>query len=423
MRFLFKSLALIILFTGGVNTACGQLLWSDEFDSGTALDSSTWSYDLGDSGWGNQELQNYTNDPENVRLEEGNLVINIRSAGEGASRQYTSARVRTQDKLTFKYGRIEARIKMPDLANGLWPAFWTLGNNFSEVGWPRCGELDIVEMGSSDAISAGLVNQRVGSTAHWSGAGGYATYGRFLNTNTNLNDDYHIFSMDWTPDKVTTYIDGRQIWTMIINQDTCVSCSEFHEPHFIILNVAVGGTYTGLLNPEQITAGTPAEMRVDYVRIYDNGYTQVAGSALPKVPGLDYLGSWYNSEQSGHGFSISFGRLENGAPIAAVYWYTYDDQGNPIFLLGTGTLDGSMLEVQLQSPTGMRYGEFGTTSPPQDNVGGVAVFNFADSQNATFSYTPSTFSESNWGHATAIENLPLQRLFTIPVTETTATAE
>lgn len=419
MRFLFKNLALIILFTGGVNTACGQLLWSDEFDSGAALDSNIWSYDLGDSGWGNQELQTYTNDPENVRLEAGDLVINIRSTGEGASSQYTSARVRTQDKLTFKYGRIEARIKMPDLANGLWPAFWTLGNNFSEVGWPRCGELDIVEMGSGAAIIAGLANQRVGSTAHWSGPGDNATYsyGRVLNTNTDLNDDYHTFSMDWTPDKVTTYIDGRQIWTMIINQDTCVSCSEFHEPHFIILNVAVGGTYTGLLNPEQITAGTPAEMRVDYVRIYDNGYTQVAGSALPEVPGLDFLGSWYSQDQSGHGFSISFGRLENGSSIAVVYWYTYDDKGHPIFLLGTGNMNGSILEVNLRSPTGMKYGEFDTTSP-QDNAGGVAVFNFNDAQSATFSYTPSEFSEGNWGHTTAIENLQLQRLFTVPATET-----
>lgn len=417
MRFLVKNLILISISTGGINTACAQLIWSDEFDSGTALNEDVWSYDLGDSGWGNQELQNYTKDAENVRIEDGNLVINIRSTGEGASRQFTSARVRTQDKLTFQYGRIEARIKMPNLANGLWPAFWTLGNNFSDVGWPMCGELDIVEMGSRDAINVGLINQRVGSTAHWDNDGGYATYGQHLDTGANLNDDYHIFSMDWTPERVTTYIDGRQIWTMLIRQDICNSCSEFHQPHFMILNVAVGGTYTGIFGPEGISAATPAEMLVDYVRVYDNGHTILGGTSLPEVPGLAYIGSWYNPDQSGHGFSISFGRLDNGAPIAAVYWYTYDSLGNPIFLLGTGTLNGSKLEIQFQSPTGMRYGEFADTTPPEDNDGGVAVFYFNDPESASFSYTPSEFSENTWGHTPAIEDLPLQRLFTVPASD------
>ncbi len=423
MRFGFLNLALIILCAGGVNTACAQLVWSDEFDTGASLDTNAWSYDLGDSGWGNRELQNYTNDPENVRLEDGNLVINIRSTGEGASRQFTSARVRTQDKLTFKYGRIEARIKMPDLADGLWPAFWTLGNNFSEVGWPFCGELDIVEMGSGAAMSAGLVNKRVGSTAHWDNDGQYASYGRFLDTGIEINDEYHIFSMDWTPQTVTTYIDGQQVWTMRIQQDQCASCSEFHLPHFVILNVAVGGNYTGRLNPEQITAVTPARMLVDYVRIYDNGFTQLGGSSIPEepVPGQAFSGSWFNQDQDGHGFSMAFGELANGDPVAVVYWYTYDDKGNPIFLLGSGNLDGSRLEIELESPTGMRYGEFNSVPYPRE-TGGTAVFEFSDTQNATFSYTPSEFSVSTWGHS-PIASLPLTRLFTIPVTESSVTTQ
>jgi beta-glucanase (GH16 family) len=416
----YTTLALVLLFTGGGNTAFGQLLWSDEFDTGTSLDPKTWSYDLGDSGWGNQELQNYTNDPENVRLENDNLVINIRQTGEGASSQFTSARVRTQDKLTFKYGRIEARIKMPDLADGLWPAFWTLGNNFSEVGWPHCGELDVVEMGSGQAINLDLINRRVGSTAHWNTTG-YASYGRVLDVADDLNDDYHIFSMDWTPEKVTTYIDGQQIWTMRISLDQCASCDEFHKPHFAILNVAVGGAYTGLLNPDQITTQTPAEMLVDYVRIYDNGYTELGGSSIAEqsFPGQDYIGSWYNEGQSGHGFSIAFGRLQNGVPIAVVYWYTYDSEGNPIFLLGTGTLNDSVLEVQLESPYGMNYGEFDPDSVIREN-GGIARIEFSDAQNATFSYTPSEFSVSRWGHS-PIENLPINRLFTVPVTDPSTT--
>jgi len=415
MRILFKALAFIILFVSGGNAAYGQLLlWSDEFDQGNSLDTNIWSYDLGDSGWGNKELQNYTNDPENVRLENGNLVINIRSTGEGANAQFTSARVKTQDKLTFKYGRIEARIKMPDLADGLWPAFWTLGNNFSQVGWPYCGELDIVEMGSAQAIDLDRVNQRVGSTAHWY-SNGNASYGRSLDLPADLNNDYHVFIMDWTPEKVTTYIDGQLIWTMRIKLDECASCAAFHQPHFAILNVAVGGTYTGLLSADQVTAATPAEMLVDYVRVYDNGFTEMGGSYFDEqpVPGQDYYGSWYNTEQSGHGFSIAFGQLENKTPLAVVYWYTFDDKGNPIFLLGTGQLTGSVLEVQLESPYGMKYGEFDPASVIRED-GGTVRFEFADTQNATFSYIPSGFSISNWGHSN-IENLSLSRLFAVPV--------
>jgi hypothetical protein len=178
------------------------------------------------------------------------------------------------------------------------------------------------------------------------------------------------------------------------------------------------------LSPEQITAVTPAEMLVDYVRIYDNGYTQLGGSSIPEkppVPGQEYLGSWFNQDQDGHGFSMAFGELENGDPVAVVYWYTYDDKGNPIFLLGSGNLDGSRLEIELESPTGMRYGEFNSVPYPRD-TGGTAVFEFSSTQNATFSYAPSEFSVSTWGHS-AIEALPITRLFTIPVTDSSITTQ
>src|SRR5210317_42316 len=198
-----RALLLAFLLTGFTTSqAFGRLIWSDEFNTGAALDSTVWSYDLGASGWGNEELQEYTNLPENVRIENGNLVITATRTASG----FTSARVRTEDKLTFKYGTIEARIKMPDLANGLWPAFWTLGNNFSQVGWPFCGELDIMEMGSEASIAAGTINRRVSSTAHWDNDGAYASYGRFVDVASDLDDGFHIYSMNWTPETVTTYI-------------------------------------------------------------------------------------------------------------------------------------------------------------------------------------------------------------------------
>ena len=415
MSLSLKTVLLAVLFTSTASNTFGQVIWSDEFDTGAAPDSAVWSYDLGASGWGNRELQEYTRASQNVRIEEGNLVIAAQESTSG----FTSARIRTEDKLTFKYGTIEARIKIPDLADGLWPAFWTLGNNFSQVGWPYCGELDIMEMGSSSAITAGVINQRVGSAAHWDNQGQWASFSRSFDSVSNLNDGFHIFSMDWTPTQITTYIDGQLIWTFRIQIDTCADCSEFHQPHFIILNMAVGGNYTGLLSVDQITAAMPAEMFVDYVRIIDNGFTELGGSAAPREPGIgsDYSGSWYNEDQSGHGFSMEFGELEDGSPLAVVYWYTFDDKGNPIFLLGNGVPDGYTLDIQFMSPHGMIYGEFDPDSVDRPD-GGTAHFDFSDKDNGTFSYTPSAFSSSNWGHTTAIDSLPLVKLFKVPVSNT-----
>jgi beta-glucanase (GH16 family) len=278
---------------------------------------------------------------------------------------FTSARLRTEDKLMFRYGTIEARIKVPDIEDGLWPAFWTLGNDFSQVGWPACGELDILEMGWRDAVRDGLANRWVSTTAHWEFQGGNAQFGREYNSqlteSSDLNEDYHIFSMDWTPDTLTTYLDGREIWTMDISSGNCTDCEELHQPHFILLNLAVGGTFTGLLNQNQITAPIPGEMNVDYVRIYDNGFTELTGSALSNEPpdiGPAHSGSWYWPDQDGHGFSMEFGELPDGSPLAVIYWYTYDDQGNPIFMLGSGVPEGNRVEVDLVSPVGMIYGEF-----------------------------------------------------------------
>ena len=408
-----RVLILLCLFTGATNMAFGQVIWSEEFNTGTFPDSAVWSYDLGATGWGNNELQEYTSASENVRIEDGNLVIAVQKSDSG----FTSARIRTEDKLTFKYGTIEARIKIPDLADGLWPAFWTLGNNFKQVGWPYCGELDVMEMGSGQAITAGVINRRVGSAAHWDNVGNWSSYSRSFDTASDLDDGFHIFSMNWTPERITTYIDGQQIWTFYIKSDSCASCSEFHQPHFVILNMAVGGNYTGLLSADQITATMPAEMLVDYIRISDNGFTELGGSSVYNpTPGIgpEYSGSWYNPDQSGHGFSMEFNELEDGSSQAVVYWYTYDDQGNPIFMLGNGIADGYELEVQFESPYGMKYGEFDPDSVVRA-VGGTAFFDFTDADNGTYSYTPSDFSTSTWGHVKPIDSLPLVKLFSIPV--------
>jgi hypothetical protein len=160
-------------------------------------------------------------------------------------------------------------------------------------------------------------------------------------------------------------------------------------------------------------------MLVDYVRISDNGFTEMGGSGFisnqPEI-GPEYSGSWFNPDQSGHGFSMEFDELENGSTQAVIYWYTYDNQGKPLFLLGNGIADASDLEIQLESPYGMKYGEFDPDSVVRED-GGTAVFNFSDPNNGTFSYIPSEFSGSAWGHLTPIDSLPLVRLFAVPVSD------
>jgi beta-glucanase (GH16 family) len=274
--------------------ATAQVIWSDEFNSGSALDSSVWSYETGSGGWGNSEIQAYTSDPANVRVEGGNLIITaIETIGRGNRKSYTSARIKTEDKLTFQYGTIEARIKVPDLANGLWPAFWTLGNNFSTAGWPDCGELDILEMGFADAITAGVVNRRVGSTAHWDYQGSYAGYGLTYDSASDLNGAFHTYRMEWTPTFISTYVDNHLIWEFDISNPAGFSGEEFHQPHFIILNLAVGGSLTGITSASGITAPFPAEYVVDYIRISDNGYTILGGSSIngpqPTVAHVDSI--------------------------------------------------------------------------------------------------------------------------------------
>lgn len=267
------SFGLIVALLASSATA-EKLAWSDEFDYTGAIDTTAWTHDIGNWGWGNQEFQNYTDNLENVRVADGKLTITAKREPSGL---ITSGRVKTLGKVTVKYGRIEASIKVPDLVYGLWPAFWTLGNNFPIVGWPACGELDVMEMGSAMGYKDGVPMKRVGSAAHWDNFGGYAMYTEHIDMPEDLNGGFHNFSMSWTPQYVTTHLDGNHVWTININATACPGCTEFHEPHFVILNLAVGGTYTGIMNPGGVTAPIPAEYVIDYVRIYENEWTELAG--------------------------------------------------------------------------------------------------------------------------------------------------
>ena len=304
MKPIKPTLSLSALLLAASSTSVGAQIWSDEFSS-TSLDTTTWNYDLGtgDGGWGNAELQSYTE--EAVSVADGTLTITAQPDGSGG---YTSGRINTKDNMMFKYGTLIARVQVPDLDAGLWPAMWTMGMNFDTVGWPAAGEIDILEMGQGKAIAEGKVNQRVVSAAHWEHNDGYASWPGELDTGYDLNEGYHIYKLDWTPTFLRTYVDDQMIWEMDITQDPnrCSDCEELHQPHYVVLNMAVGGRFTysgesssassasqssscvasashGVDCPArtEITAPMPAELKFDYIRLYANGDTEVI---LPELP-------------------------------------------------------------------------------------------------------------------------------------------
>lgn len=234
------------------------LIWSDEFDYSGLPNASNWNMETGGGGWGNNELQYYTNTEGNAKVENGILTITARKETVGDN-QYTSARITTQNKFDFQYGRIEARIKLP-YGQGLWPAFWMLGANFGSVGWPACGEIDIMEM----VGGAGRENT-VHSTLHWDNNGSHADYGQSYTLSSGIfADNYHIFSIEWNSQEIKGFVDDTEYFVADI---TPAALSEFQKNFFIILNVAVGGNWPG--SPDGSTT-FPQTMEVDYVRVYQD---------------------------------------------------------------------------------------------------------------------------------------------------------
>lgn len=242
-----------------------KLVWSDEFD-GTALNRSNWTPEIGtgSGGWGNNELQYYTDRSQNLQVTGGNLVITARKESYGGM-NYTSARIKTQNLKSFTYGKIEARIKLPS-GQGLWPAFWMLGSNISTVGWPYSGETDIMERVNN--------NPYVNGTVHWD-AGGHAEYGR---VSGNLDfSQYHVYSVEWDSKYIRWFVDGQQFNEFYIENGTG-NTEEFQRPFFLLLNLAVGGNWPGAPND---STPFPAQMLVDYVRVYqDNGQSSAISNGV-----------------------------------------------------------------------------------------------------------------------------------------------
>lgn len=252
---------------GGDDLADWELTWSDEFNEtdGSPVDTSKWTSLVGGDGWGNQELEYYTDNVANAHHQGGSLVITATRDGAAdqscwyGACQFTSARLQTKGKFSQTYGRFEARLKVP-FGQGLWPAFWMLGDNISDIGWPTCGEIDIMEnIGREPGIVHG--------TLHGPGySGGNPLTGQqSLADGAKLTDDFHVFTAEWEATAIRFYLDGALYVTQTVNDVPEGKTWVYDHPFFLLLNVAVGGAWPG--EPDGSTT-FPQTMQVDYVRVY-----------------------------------------------------------------------------------------------------------------------------------------------------------
>jgi len=246
-------------------TETGTLLWADEFEENGAPNEKNWAYDIGhgSNGWGNNEVQYYTDASKNVRVEDGKLIIEAhKEDGE-----WTSARVKTQGKQSFKHATVKVRVKLPK-GSGTWPAIWMLGSDITEVGWPACGEIDIME-------HVGKNPGAVHSSLHTPASHGNTQHSEDIEV-PDFDEEFHVYEAQWTPERIVFKVDGTAFYTFEPTQKTSDTWP-FNDQFFIIMNIAMGGNWGS--DPQYESGGlkngidpdlSNARMEVDYVRVYSN---------------------------------------------------------------------------------------------------------------------------------------------------------
>ena len=232
-----------------------ELIWEENFDGGE-LNKAIWNFELGNGcpelcGWGNEEPQYYTD--QNHKLENGLLYITARKEGEN----YTSTRITTKDKFEFTYGRVEIRARLP-VGEGLWPALWMLGSNIDQVGWPICGEIDIMEY-------VGKQSGQVFNSIHTQDSHGNTKNTKITQVQ-GIEDGFHTYSGDWNEERIQFFVDGKPTYTFIPENHT-QAVWPFNRPFFLIVNLAIGGTFGG---PNIDDTIFPQDLIVDYIRVYRN---------------------------------------------------------------------------------------------------------------------------------------------------------
>ena len=336
--------ATLLLGPAATQAQTYQQVWADEFTTGI---SSSWQFENGGGGWGNNEKQYYQ--PANATVVNGVLQITAKKQSVGGM-PYTSARMKTQGLKQFTYGKMEARIKRP-IGQGLWPAFWMLGANITSVSWPQCGEIDIMEYVNTDP--------KVYGTAHWD-SNGHAQYGQ----STTTTDDWHVYSVEWTPTYIRWFVDGTKYNEINIANGTG-NTEEFQRPFFLLLNLAVAGDWPGQTVDE---SKLPATMYVDYVRVYQLTSAPPAGSSVT----LQAEAANVNSGMTAETTSDTGGGQDMGYVDAGDY-LVFNNVNFPT----TGTYT---IEYRVASPSG------GTISSDL-NAGAIQLGNMA---------IPATGGWQNW---------------------------
>jgi beta-glucanase (GH16 family) len=275
---IFSLLLVAVTMAAAQTTSGWQLVWSDEFNgtTGAPPNPANWDYDLGGGGWGNHEIETYTNSANNV-FQDGNGNLDIRAIKD-AQGNYTSARLQTGSpqsststaNLSWQYGLIEARIKLPPGGQGIWPAFWMLGEDIGTVSWPDCGEVDIMEnfgaFNNNATVNNGTIHGPTGSGADYNGGDGVGM-SFTLPFGETVYDDYHVYSVEWSGNLIQFFVDGTLYQTLTPASLPASGVWEFNSPFFILLNFAIGGPSTFLGTPNA-SVPFPQDMLVDYVRVY-----------------------------------------------------------------------------------------------------------------------------------------------------------
>ena len=271
MKLFLSTICMFAMLSQGVYAGEWKLVWSDEFDYKGLPDKTKWNYEEGFVR--NKEMQYYTKArKENARVENGVLVIEGRKekfknpkykAGSKDRKEqrefasYTAASLTTRHKTSWKYGRIEVRAKLPH-GKGIWPAIWTLGTNIGEIGWPRCGEIDIMEF-------VGKEPNLVHANAHFAASGKHTSDGGKLRTDKPFAD-FHVYAIEWREDRMDFFFDKTKYYTFMIDKAGKGEDNPFRKPHYLLINLALGGTWGGPIDD----AVLPQKYLIDYVRVYES---------------------------------------------------------------------------------------------------------------------------------------------------------
>ena len=380
--------------TKQVDSKTYQLVWSDEFD-GSSLNTGNWTPEIGtgNNGWGNGEAQYYTDRPENLRVEDGRLVIEaIKETDQGSS--WTSARIKTQDKRDFKYGKFEFRAKLPS-GRGPWPAAWMLGSNISTVGWPTCGEIDVMEwrgtFGEANTVGQALHS----STRH--GATGNPVEPEARTPVSNASTEFHTYAVVWNRDSFIFSVDGVDVATLT---PPAADAEAFRKQFFLLLNLAMGGAYNGYEIDPSLTRAT---YEVDYVRVYqDLGGDATSDTTPPVITiqganpvslswGTSYVDGGATAFDAGDNASVHVATVNPVDPsVPGDYWVTYTAQDST----GNSTNTNRLVNV-IMANNGNNVGADGLTDSLRYAFGATGPGSISRTLLPSNSLTPGTNGTKN----------------------------